>query len=167
MLSNIHSTMHSYMEASKTLLHPILQCLPEHSHRRTNRSMSSRVHSIGASAQGSCGSGCVYVVKCKSLPFVKLGRWSGTLGALQSRYQMYYGKECEYYTFAVRDSKITERMLKVHFSSHRMSGELFVVNDATPVAWYVKEIAELLQDAATPTSAVSMDDGFDSHESFS
>ena len=90
--------------------------------------------------------GCVYVVKNDYLPFVKIGRWSGSLGALQSRYFTVYGRNTAFYTYAVKDTKLAERKVKNHFQQYNVTGELFRVDDVTTAMWYVLEIVNLLKD---------------------
>ncbi len=86
----------------------------------------------------------VYLVKSDYLPFVKLGRWSGTLSALQARYKVVYGPDTSFYTFAVENSKVTEKMLKERFASRRVCGELYRTDDGTCLMDYVRAVAEAI-----------------------
>lgn len=86
----------------------------------------------------------VYLVKSDHLPFMKIGRWSGTLGALQSRYHSVYSKDISMYTFAVNDGKLAEKVLKTEFASHRVSGELYRVDEDTPMTYYVQQAAAVV-----------------------
>lgn len=89
--------------------------------------------------------GCVYVVKNAHMPFVKIGRWSGSLGALQARYHTVYGRDTSFYTLSVSDTKKTEKILQRHFRHHNINGELFAVDDGKSVMWYVSEVTKIVR----------------------
>ncbi len=86
----------------------------------------------------------VYLVKSDFMPIVKLGRWSGTLGALQSRYHTVYTKSISLYTFSVQDGKAGEKLLKRQFERSKICGELYSVDEDTPLSFYVQTAADLL-----------------------
>ena len=87
---------------------------------------------------------CVYITKSPHLPFVKMGCWSNSLGALQSRYRMYHGHDISMYTFSVQNMKIGESALKARFLDYRVSGELYSVTQDMPLSSYVREAANIL-----------------------
>lgn len=104
---------------------------------RTTRSLPKRIKAKGAND-------CVYLTNSPYLPFVKIGCWSNTLGALQSRYRVYYGHDIMMYTFSVQNMKAGELALKDKFMKFHLSGELYKITKDMPLSTYVKEAANLL-----------------------
>jgi hypothetical protein len=65
----------------------------------------------------------VYLIQSSS-PHVKMGRWSGSINALRSRYRVVYS-DVIMYLFQCDNPRATERALLDHCRRYHIAGELF------------------------------------------
>jgi hypothetical protein len=66
----------------------------------------------------------IYMIQSSYLPFVKIGRWSGSIKKLHKRYQTYY--PCLKCTiFQCQDRILLEKSVLLHLSEYKIEGELF------------------------------------------
>ncbi len=87
-------------------------------------------------------SGMLYVVTSPLLAAVKIGRWSGTLEALASRYRTTFGTQLELHTTPTSDCHAAEATLLEALSAHNISGELFEKSD---IDHYITEMRRVCQ----------------------
>lgn len=69
--------------------------------------------------------GVFYIVVIHGWNSVKIGYWSSTIRKLHARYQTCYGKSFKLITFAHDHHMLLEKLFKVHFKEHQISGELY------------------------------------------
>ena len=69
--------------------------------------------------------GVVYVITSPLLAAVKIGRWSGSLEALASRYKTTMGPEVEMHVCKASNCHKAEQLLLQQFADQNISGELF------------------------------------------
>lgn len=69
--------------------------------------------------------GCIYFATCQGLPHFKVGRWRGTIEALQSRYKVYYGNTLKLLVWQVNDTFKFEELVLTSLSIWSVGGELF------------------------------------------
>ncbi|KAK9827081.1 hypothetical protein WJX74_005957 [Apatococcus lobatus] len=69
--------------------------------------------------------GRVYAITSNLIKVVKIGRWTGSMATLVSRYKTYYGEDLEMATVEVEDCKAAEMFIHDAMADHRISQELF------------------------------------------
>ena len=69
--------------------------------------------------------GVLYIVTSPLMSAFKLGFWTGTLGALRSRYVTCYGPSLELHTWPCTQCRACEQFLLTEFSDFSLGGELF------------------------------------------
>lgn len=69
--------------------------------------------------------GVIYIATTPWMPLFKLGFWTGTQEALESRYKMYYGPELQLETWMCVECRVVEKLIMEEFLDHNAGGELF------------------------------------------
>lgn len=78
----------------------------------------------------------VYLATSASVGHIKIGKWSGRVNDLLSRYKMYFGASTEVHYFVTPACDKIEKEFISHFEQNLMCGELFTKHDGD-LAMYI------------------------------
>lgn len=87
--------------------------------------------------------GMVYIATSPCVGCLKVGYWTGTIAALETRYRTYYGRDTLVHTWPCQDCRAVEKWLIQEFSEWSMGGEL-LDKECLPDFLFLLGVAEML-----------------------
>lgn len=112
----------------------------EHVAANITTTVDDALAELGKPLDPPADDGVIYIATSPLLPFFKLGYWTGSQEALESRFKMYYGPETEVQTWPCNQCRACEAFMLDELASFSMGGELFTKH-ALPAAMELLKVA--------------------------